>query len=178
MTTEDPFGKTPEHPAASHHTDSPPPPPPPPPSPGSPPPPQAAQPGQYAAQPGQFAAQPLNYGDPQYRQPERNPATAKNWMNITSLVLSLSSLLLGITAIGGIVFGHLGLAAAKRGEANNRGLGLAGVIIGYIFVVLGILAIVAFFAFFGWLATECGGDSPAAWCGPEDTTTWEWEVNP
>lgn len=64
---------------------------------------------------------------------------AKNWMGITSLVLSLATLAVGFTCIGGIIFGHMGLAAAKRGEANNRGIALAGVIIGWVFFGLGLL---------------------------------------
>ena len=85
-------------------------------------------------------------------------------MNITSLVLSLSGLLLGVTAIAGIVFGHLGLSAAKRGEANNRSLGLAGLIIGYVLTVLGLLAGIAYVVFMVYLVRECGGHNPASWC--------------
>jgi Domain of unknown function (DUF4190) len=65
--------------------------------------------------------------------------TSDNWMGIASLVLSLSSLLFGITCIPGVIFGHLGLAAARKGKANNRGLALAGVIIGWAFLGLGVL---------------------------------------
>lgn len=67
--------------------------------------------------------------------------TSKNWMGITSLILSLATLLFVITCIPGVVLGHLGLAAAKRGEANNRGLALAGVIIGWVFLGFGLLFI-------------------------------------
>lgn len=55
---------------------------------------------------------------------------SKNWMGILSLILSIGTLLTGITWIGGIIFGHMGLAAAKRGEASNREVALAGVIVG------------------------------------------------
>lgn len=117
----------------------------------------------YAAQP-QYAQH--EYGQPQYAQPSYgpNPATQKNWMGVTALVLSLASLIVGFTAIGGIVFGHLSVAAAKRGEADNGGLGRAGLILGYIFTIVGILGIVAFFLFFGVLAAECSGSNPADWC--------------
>lgn len=124
---------------------------------------------QYA-QPGNIQAQ---YAQPGYPSPL---ATRKNWMGITSLVLSLLSLLTGITAIAGIVFGHLSLSAVKRGEANNRGVGLAGLIIGYIFFALGVLAVVAFFAFFGWIASECGGMTPADWCSEGSSTSWDFET--
>lgn len=65
--------------------------------------------------------------------------TSGNWMGIASLVLSLASLFFGITCIPGVILGHMGLSAAKRGTANNRGLALAGVIIGWIFVGFGLL---------------------------------------
>lgn len=111
------------------------------------------------------------YVQPQYAQPQYayagygpNPGTAKNWMGITALVLSLASLITGFTAIGGIIFGHMSVAAAKRGEADNGGLGRAGLIIGYVFVALGILAVIGFFWFVGLLATECSGVNQADWC--------------
>ena len=115
----------------------------------------------------QYAQPPPGYGAPQgYGQSPvyKNPAEAKNWMNITSLVLSLSGLMFGITAIAGIVFGHLGLSAAKRGEASNRGLGLAGVIIGYVLTGLGLLVATGYVVFMVFLVRECGGDNPAGWC--------------
>ncbi|MDE0573499.1 hypothetical protein ON058_08720 [Demequina sp. B12] len=80
------------------------------------------------------------YGQPVY-QPYGGPVAsdAKTWMNITALVTSL----VGI-GLAGIIFGHLGLAAVKRGEAQQRGLGLAGLIIGYVQLA----AVVGLFAFY------------------------------
>lgn len=59
-------------------------------------------------------------------------------------MLSLATFVTGITWIGGIVLGHMGLAAAKRGEASNRGVALAGTVIGWVFAGLTVLAIVGF----------------------------------
>jgi hypothetical protein len=142
-------------------------------------PPVAAQPSAgYPVAP-QHAQPPPGYGVPQgyggppgYGVPQgyggppayKNPAEAKNWMNVASLALSLSGLILGITAIAGIVFGHLGLSAVKRGEANNRSLGLAGLIIGYVLTGLGLLIGIAYVVFMVYLIQECGGDNPASWC--------------
>ncbi|WP_152647933.1 DUF4190 domain-containing protein [Demequina sediminicola] len=67
----------------------------------------------------------------------------KSWMNITALVASLCGV-----GIAGIVFGHLGLAAAKRGEAQQRNLGLAGLIIGYVQVGIIAAVVVFYFVFF------------------------------
>ncbi|WP_062069145.1 DUF4190 domain-containing protein [Demequina sediminicola] len=131
-------------------------------------PPQQPYPGQ--------ASPPPAYGAPQYgqQQPYKDPATAKNWMNITSLILSLSSLLVGITLIPGIIFGHLGRSAAKKGEANNGGLGLAGLVVGYVFLALSIIALIVFFVFIGNVIDDCSGPNPESWC--ESETSWTWEA--
>jgi hypothetical protein len=57
-------------------------------------------------------------------------------MGITSLVLGAS--LIGAGLLGAI-FGHLGLAANRRGEADNRGIALAGVIVNYSVILLGLI---------------------------------------
>ena len=56
-------------------------------------------------------------------------ATSKNWLAIVAIVGAF------VLPPAGIVFGHLGLSAAKRGEADNRGLALAATIIGYVVTV-------------------------------------------
>lgn len=122
--------------------------------------PQYAQP-QYA-QP--EYAQP-QYGQPQYAQPQYgqgypqqgypapyagpNPRQAKNWMGIVALVASLSTIFTGIGCIAGIIFGHLSLNAVKKGEADNRGIGLAGLIIGYVCLGIGLLIIVGYLVLIG-----------------------------
>ena len=87
-----------------------------------------------------------------------NVSQSKNWMNLVSLIASVSTVITGIGWIVGVVFGHLGLAAVKRGEADNRGLGLAGLIIGYVLGALGILVFIAYIAFvvFAIAASESG----------------------
>ncbi len=126
-----------------------------------PPPPIAPQapPPQYAAPPG--ASYPQRPAPPE-------PWKAKNWMGITSLVLSLMGLVTGISAIAGIVFGHLSLSAVKHGEADNRSVGLAGLIVGYVLTGLAIVALIFFliflFSFVPWIIEECAGDNPADWC--------------
>jgi len=113
-----------------------------------PPPPNQAAPA-YAQQPppAQYPAPnsssyppqpPAGYG---YAPVYAPTAAPKNWMGITSLILSLVTPIFVITAIPGVVFGHLGLAACKRGEANNRGLALAGVIVGWVMIGLGIFSV-------------------------------------
>ncbi|MFV0286125.1 MAG: DUF4190 domain-containing protein [Demequina sp.] len=139
---------------------------------------------QYGAEAPQYGAPqngPPHYGAPQYSQPGYpvgpRPGTEKNWMNITSLALSLGGFVTGVTFIPGIVFGHLGLSAAKRGEADNRGLGLAGLIIGYVMLGLIVVGLVVATVLFATLVTgvveDCGGSSPAEWCS-DSTAVNAW----
>ncbi|MDN4477369.1 DUF4190 domain-containing protein [Demequina lignilytica] len=92
------------------------------------------------------------------------PWRAKNWMGVTSLVLSLVGLVTGVTAIAGIVFGHLSLNAVAHGEADNRSVGLAGLVLGYILLGLSIVILVVVFGFVGWVVSQCAGPDPASWC--------------
>lgn len=146
-------------------------PPPPPPAPAPPPPPYGQPPASgYGAQP-VYAAPPQGYAPAQgyaavpqgYAAPHgyaavptygADPTAAKNWMNIVALIASISTPFTGVGAILGIVFGHLGLGAVKRGEANNRGMGLAGLIIGYVLVALGVLGTIAYIGVFVWAASS------------------------
>ncbi len=113
--------------------------------PGPPPPPIAMASGPIAAPSGGYAYPPQAAGAQMYPPPPPPTGTwgasgAKNWMGVTSLVL-------GVTCIGagllGVIFGHMGLAACRRGEATNRGLALAGVIVNYsmIALFLGLVAV-------------------------------------
>ncbi len=65
-----------------------------------------------------------------------------SWMAAASLILSFFSLLV-IPAVLAIVFGHLSRKKIKRsaGKLKGRGLALAGLVLGYLFVVLIIVAI-------------------------------------
>lgn len=65
-------------------------------------------------------------------------SSAKNWMGITSLVMGVTCIFAGLL---GAIFGHMGLAACRRGEANNRGLALAGLIVNYSIIGLGLVGL-------------------------------------
>ncbi|QKD79672.1 MULTISPECIES: DUF4190 domain-containing protein [Actinomyces] len=86
----------------------------------------------------QFPDQGLNpYGMPNGFGP--NP-TEKNWMGITALVCGCLVLLCGLfTGIPAIIFGAMGMNAAGRGEATNRGMAIAGLVLGVISVVMTII---------------------------------------
>lgn len=78
-------------------------------------PPPAVPPGMLAPAYGTQAA----YPPPPHAAPAN---TSRNWLGITSLVLGI---------VGGVVFalvfGFMSLSANKRGQANNRGLAIAGI---------------------------------------------------
>ncbi|MFJ3977078.1 DUF4190 domain-containing protein [Streptomyces sp. NPDC090021] len=76
-----------------------------------------------------------------------------NGFGVTSLVLGILAVVGCITSfiavalgIGAVVFGALGKGKANRGEADNGGMALAGIILGAIGIVLGLLMLVAMFA--------------------------------
>jgi hypothetical protein len=92
------------------------------------------QPG--VAAPGYGA--PAGYG---YGYATAGPQTT-NGMAIASLVLSLLSFACAITWILGIIFGHIALGQISRTGEGGRGLAIAGLVIGYLWLV-GIVAFVA-----------------------------------
>jgi len=63
---------------------------------------------------------------------------ARNVLGILSLVAPF----VGLSLVG-VILGHLGLSAVKKGKANNRGIALAGTIVSWVFTGLGMLAVVA-----------------------------------
>ncbi|WTO68319.1 DUF4190 domain-containing protein [Streptomyces sp. NBC_00209] len=124
--------------------------------------PQAPGYGYPGAQPPQFgypAGQAPQYGYPGYPgygNPWGGPAPA-NEMGIAALVLGIIAtagfcmyglgIILGVLAL---IFGIIGRGRAQRGEADNGGVALAGIILGSI----GIVVSAAFLGFFIWLVTN------------------------
>ena len=136
--------------------------------PGAPNQPAPGQPAQFPPHqpyPPQQAYPPQPGYSPYGYPPQRKP---KTWMNILSLCLVAGVFILpGITQVAGIVFGHLGVRAAARGEADQRGVGLAGLIINYVFLALSIIAVVAYIAFIVYIINSCGDDPNSYWCGTD-----------
>ena len=117
----------------------------------APPPPQG-----YSAPEGYYP-----YGSP----PQRKP---KSWMNIVSLSAVGAGLFIPFLAnVAGIVFGHLGRKASKRGEADYAGVGLAGLILNYIAAILWVLGIIAYIAFIVWAINECSTNPTGDFCGSD-----------
>lgn len=96
------------------------------------------QPGDpYGQQPGQPYGQPMYGQQPMYGGYGYPPPQPKSQTNaILALVLSCVGLATcGVTAIVGVIFGHIAMGRIKRGEEDGRGMALAGVIIGYVVIV-------------------------------------------
>nr|WP_249420112.1 DUF4190 domain-containing protein [Rhabdothermincola salaria] len=62
------------------------------------------------------------------------PSARTEPLAIWSLVLSILGFACGLSAIGGIICGHLALGAIKRNGTGGKGLAIAGLVIGYLFV--------------------------------------------
>jgi hypothetical protein len=99
--------------------------------------------------------------------PQKKP---KSWMNVVSLAAVGGGLIIPLLAnIAGIVFGHLGRRAAKRGEADYRGVGLAGLILNYVAIVLWVLGIIAYIVFIVWALSECTNNPNSSFCSGSTT---------
>lgn len=71
--------------------------------------------------------------------PPQPPAAGTNTLAIASLVASLLGWLCGIGPILGVIFGFIALNQIKKTGQGGRGLALAGIIIGAVAIVLGII---------------------------------------
>ncbi len=118
------------------------------------------QPG-YGQQPGQPPYGQPAYGQPAYGQP---PVVGKkNGLGIAALVLGILALLTSfvfggiVLGIPAIILGIIGRGRVKRGEADNGGMALTGIILGVIALLISIAVITfaaSFFDEFGSLS-EC-----------------------
>lgn len=80
---------------------------------------------------------------PPYGEPLRGPL--RNGLGTASLILGIASIPFGVLIvlpILAIVFGFIGMARARRGEASNSGVALAGTITGGIGLIIGIIGLV------------------------------------
>jgi len=115
-------------------------------------------PGPYPGGPypgGGYPPPPMSYGD-HYQAP---PTAPKNSLGVAALVIAIIALVLSFTVIGGIIggiaaviLGFIGRGRVKRGEADNGGVALAGIILG----VVAIIASLAFVPIYVGLFKESG----------------------
>ena len=120
------------------------------PAPEGPPYPYAYPPGPY---PGNYPPPPVPYGGYPVPLPPRNGlGTAALVVGVVALVGSFSiagGIILGIAAV---VLGFAGRARAKRGEATNGGVALAGIVVGVVAIIAGLV----FIAFWVGLFNQMG----------------------
>lgn len=93
---------------------------------------------------------------PVYRAPE-------NGTGVAALILGIIGVI-GCTlcAVPAVICGHMGMKKADRGEADNRGVAQAGLILGYIgigFMVLAIIYLIVMFVIIGAAASSSTYDS-------------------
>lgn len=98
--------------------------------------------------PDQPASQPAPaYGEPGAAPAYGQPAGTKtNTLAIVALVASLIGLVSGIGFLAGIICGHISLGQIKKTGEQGRGLAIAGLIIGYVGIVLSIIITIVVFA--------------------------------
>lgn len=125
---------------------------------GYPPPPYPYQPGPY--QPGPYQGgypppPPQPYAG--YTPPPTGP---QNGLGIAALVIAIVALLFCWTVFGGViggliamVIGFVARGRVKRGEANNAGVAIAGIVLGVVAIVAGL----AFIAIWVGVFNDVGG---------------------
>ncbi len=138
----------------TNQPETPPPPPSQPPSAGYPPPPPPSQP------PG--AGYPPPPPPMPYAGQAPPPVPLRNGLGIASLVLAIVGLLLCWSIVGGtvlgiiaVIFGFVGRGRARRGEADNGGVALAGIVLGFLSIVAGFVFLALVFLVFRQVG---GGD--------------------
>lgn len=110
-------------------------------------------PGPY---PGAYPPPPMPYGD----YYPGAPVAARNGMGVAAVVIGVIALVASCSVAGGlilgitaIILGFLGRTRVKRGEANNGGVALTGIILGAVAVVVS----VAFIALYSSVFNKYGG---------------------
>lgn len=107
----------------------------------------------YSAQPyGQPVASPgydQTYPQAGYSVPPR----PRNTLALVSMILSLVGLVTWITAIGGIVCGHIARKQIRQTGEEGDGMALTGIIVGYVVAIGGFIFFVGYVILVVWLAT-------------------------
>lgn len=112
------------------------------------------QPSQNPYQGQQPAYQGQPYGGQPAYQGQNGAPGQRNTLALVSLILGIAGFVTGISALAAIVTGHIALSQIKKRGEEGRGMALAGLILGYVVVVLGIIAVILIVAFFGAIASN------------------------
>ncbi|MCS4593336.1 DUF4190 domain-containing protein [Brevibacterium sediminis] len=131
-----------------------------------------SQPNAYGAysQPGAYDAysQPMTYGaQPVFVRPAPNKmAVWSMWMGIAGIgggfvcgllsmipvigiIFSIIAMFLWIAPVLAVIFGHIGLGQIKRTGEEGRGQAIAGLIIGYVTIALGLIMAIVMIGILG-----------------------------
>ena len=117
-----------------------------------PPPPQyqyGAYPGSYPPPPPQYGGYPASYPPPQpYSGFTPPPTGTRNGLGIAALVIAIIGLVLCWTVVGGVILGLsaviIGFVAqgrVKRGQATNGGVAIAGIVLGFLAIIVSLVFI-------------------------------------
>jgi hypothetical protein len=141
--------------------------------PTQPPPQQGPQqyppPPQYPYQPYQPGAYPGGYPPPPprpYPGFAAPPSGPRNGLGIAALVIAIIALVFVWSVFGGIIggivaviIGFVGYGRAKRGEATNGGVAIAGIVLGFVAIIASLIFIPIWIAIFNAIGvtdyTEC-----------------------
>jgi hypothetical protein len=146
-----------------------------------------SDPPQYPTQPGQQPGQYPGQQPGQYPAAGYPPARRRNGMGTAALVLGVVGLVLVLlllfSPIGAflgllaVLFGILGIMRASRGEADNRGQAVAGLVTGAIALLVGIFLTISIgvwfsthvndFNRFGQCVEDAAGETAREQCARE-----------
>lgn len=110
----------------------------------------AGAPGTY---PGGYPPPPMPYGT--YPGSPPGPTGPRNGMGVAALVVAIIALVASCSIAGGLVLGvvavilgFVGRARVKRGEADNGGVALTGIVLGFVAIVVSLAFIALYVGFF------------------------------
>lgn len=99
-----------------------------------------------------------NQPAPQYSGYAPPPAVPRNGLGTASLVIGIFALLSSPTIGGGVILGILaiilgvvGRGRVKRGEANNGGVAISGVVLGVLGLIAGLASLAIIVFVFKWV---------------------------
>ena len=118
--------------------------------------PTSGQPAGYAGYPPYSPAP--GYAFPAYAPPVMVPAQRTNGLSIAAMVVSivglLSALCYGVPAIAvglvGAILGHVGYRQTKERAESGGGMAIAGIAVGWIAVLVGLIVLAFYVYFFVW----------------------------
>jgi Domain of unknown function (DUF1707)/Domain of unknown function (DUF4190) len=79
---------------------------------------------------------------------------------VASLILGILGFFTGITAIPAVITGHLALGRIKRARTDGHGMAIAGLVMGYIQIAIGIVIVLVVIGMFAMWGAGAGSVGP------------------